>query len=168
MFYKDKQKKFWNKKLKGVKVFLIIYGGAMAAISLISTIMFGFLWRLSGDDDFFIMPLIFIPFLVLVGLAFLFSGIYIKKIKFKRSLLHLIISLLSVVWYFLFIICIKPHHDSFLDPNNPDLFGVIFTILPYIIAIAYSAIFIVPEFIIWRNLKKIEKHLINNENIDPK
>jgi hypothetical protein len=151
-----------KKELKGIKIFLIIYGGAMAAISLVMTIMSGVFWIMSSDV-IAITLMTFMPILLFIGLAFLFFGIYITKIKVKRSLLHLIISISSILWYILFIICL-PHRNSLLDVNHPDLFGVVFTIIPFTFATAYSAIFIVPELIIWRKLRKFERQNNTEEN----
>ena len=152
-----------KKELKGIKIFLIIYGGAMAGISIIWTIMLGVFWLIFSYDVFAKTTMIFMPILIFIGLAFLFSGIYITKIKVKRTLLHLIISISSILWYILFVIFL-PHHNTLLDINNPDLIGVLFTVIPYIYATASSAIFIVPELIIWRKLRKFERQNNTEEN----
>jgi len=45
-----------------------------------------------------------------------------------------------------------------------DSISIVLTVLFYITMVASSAIFIVPELIIWRNLKRIEKQNKIEEN----
>lgn len=144
-----------DKRFKGTRIFLIIYGAAIAFFSIYSLLLL-LIMRTSPSH----MPvgkvwLVFMPLLAIIGLAFLFFGVLIEKNKSKRMLIFLLISLSSIIWYILYAFFAGAVYN-FPFMGNTDVISTILKVLFYIMMVACSAVFIVPELIIWRNLKRIE------------
>jgi len=155
-----------DKKIKGTRIFLIIYGSAITFVSFYASLILllvnqGPTTSLSYEKK----GLIFLPFLILIGLAFLLFGIFINKVKSKRKLIFLLICALSIIWYILHTICVQLNGLG-LFPNieTTDTNSVISNILSYFKMFVLSAFFVVPELIIWRNLKRIERQNKIEEN----
>jgi len=100
--------------------------------------------------------IIFMPTLLIIGLAFLLTGIFITKIKNKKLLIHSTISILSIIWLILYIVSLGENN---LSPSKlPDeMDRIIASVFYYFGIIVCSLLIIIPELIIGIKLYKIEK-----------
>ena len=141
-----------DKKIRGTRIILIIYG---AVIAFFLFYFFAMSLLMSTASSHFSVErvwIVFMPFLFIIGIGFLFLGILIKRIRTKRQSIFLILSSFSIVWYILYSFFVwRTSNLPFMEMT--DSISIVLTVLFYITMVASSAIFIVPELIIWRNLK---------------
>ncbi|HNW68782.1 MAG TPA: hypothetical protein PKI01_00140 [Bacteroidales bacterium] len=153
-----------DKKIKGIRIFLIIYGGAITFLSFYFMTMSLLMITTSNDFSVERVWVVFMPFLFIIGICFLLFGLLIKKIKTKRQLIFLIISTLSIIWYILYAYFVRGT-SNYPFMGKTDGISIVLTVLFYITIVASSAVFIVPELIIWKKIKRIERQNIIEEKI---
>lgn len=147
-----------NRQIKGTRIFLLIFGGIILFFSV-----FGLLADLLIREAATITTieqtwLISMSFQALIGLVFMFFGIFINKIKKGKFLLHLAISALSIILIVLSDIFVVPDNASstsnLSDPNHH-----IDTIFNYFGMAIFFLMFIIPEIIIGIRLYRIERNI---------
>jgi len=145
-----------DKKIKGTRIFLIIYGASITFFSFYFIAMSLLMSTTSSHSSIESLWIFFMPFLFFIGIGFLLFGLLIKRMKTKKQLIFLVISTFSIIWYILYAFFIQKT-SIFPFMGKTDGLSIVLTVLFYITMVASSAVFIVPELIIWKNLKRIEK-----------
>jgi len=97
---------------------IIWLGGFIAFFSLMSLVQLTITASLDNDSlsDVWLR---YMPILALIGVAYLFFGLFFHKIKKQRLLIHIVISLLSIVWLILYTISLNasnPLPDPISEP----------------------------------------------------
>jgi len=146
-----------DKQTKVTKILLIIFGGMLTIFSLFSLFQV-LITRFLTEKQMSVenIWIIFMPTLLIIGLAFLLTGIFITKIKNKKLLIHSTISILSIIWLILYIVSLGENN---LSPSKlPDeMDRIIASVFYYFGIIVCSLLIIIPELIIGIKLYKIEK-----------
>jgi len=144
-----------DKKIKRTRIFLIIYGASITFFSFYFLAMSLLMSTTSSHFSIERLWIIFMPFLFIIGIGFLLFGLLIKRIKGKRQLIFLVISAFSIIWYIFYAFFVRGT-SNFPFMGKTDGISIFLTVLFYITMVASSVVFIVPELIIWKNLKRIE------------
>jgi hypothetical protein len=146
-----------EKQIKGVRIFLIIYGGVMTIIPLFylfSLVIVRFLFNNPMKGE--IIWIIFMPILAIIGIMFLLTGLLIKKIKKRRLLIHIIISFFPIIWMVLYTI-ISFNCNHFPNKSEGEINYILARVFGYGAMVMVFLLFLVPEIIIGFKLYKIQK-----------
>ena len=145
-----------EKKLKKIRVFLIIYGSIGVFCALLMLLVLGIIISTAEDATIYNTGFLNMLILVIIGVAVLFFGIFVKRIKSNKSLIFLAISLISLIWYITY--SIKALQEG-LYPfgQSTDYQDGVLKWSCYARVIVNSTVFFVPELIIWIQLRKIDK-----------
>lgn len=145
-----------TKNEKIARVILIIYGGVKAFYA--GVFFFSLLlMKLMGTDlHAETIWFIYMPILMVLGFAFLFFGIYLKKLTIPKLKTHIILSVLSIVW----LICYTISTTNVTITDQPDtntspIIRLVFVIFGIIVS--FSA-FLIPQIIIGIKLYSAEKN----------
>ena len=101
--------------------------------------------------------IVYMPFMILIGVCYLVFGLLFKKIKTYKYEINLVLSLISLIWVIAYALgCLK-----YLVTFN-DSFEIDFASFKYLVYgfagfgfIAVFALFTVPQFIIGKKIKNI-------------
>ena len=145
-----------TKNEKIARVILIIYGGVKAFYASIFFFSLLLMKLIGTDMRAETIWFIYMPLLMILGFAFLFFGIYFKKLNIPKLNTHIILSVLSIVW----LICYTISTTSVTMTNQPNTYTppvirLIFVLFGIIIS--FSA-FLIPQIIIGIKLYSAEKN----------
>jgi len=155
-----------EKKLKKIRVFIITFGAIGIFFTLVMLLLLGIISSSSNDVTIGNKGFVYMMFLNIIGFAVLFFGIFIKRIKSQKSLIFLAISLISIICY---IIYSKEALQCGLPPfaEGSNYQNGVLKWSCYAKVLVNSAVFVVPELIIWIQLRKIDKKIKNERLIYP-
>ena len=144
------------KQIKFVRILLIIFGGAISLFALVGIILDLLLYFI---DNSFAYPvdnyIIFMLIPIIIGLIYLFIGIYFIKMTKWKLPIHIVLSIVLICWFIPYFI----YHPGLIQniiKFNPDL-----PISPGIIIVYFQRIFLILlvlifQMIIGRKLYKIK------------
>ncbi|MDZ7743239.1 MAG: hypothetical protein U5Q03_16265 [Bacteroidota bacterium] len=136
-----------NKKSASIDKIITYIGGGIAVFSLMCIIQVSIM---SADfiNSLKSVWIIYMPILALIGGLYFLFGLRFKKIKKNKLIIHIIISIASLIWLTLYINALNKS-DSIPNDSIETYFyfgGIITGIV----------IMIIPQFIIGRKIYKIE------------
>ena len=142
-----------NKNERIARTLLIVFGGVLTFFMFYS-LLFGLIFELYHLNVYYTkLWFIFFPIFLLLGLAYLFLGILFNKIPGNKLLIHLIISIITIIWFIVNHVGLILNGDaqkiSFID------FAHLMASLTYIFGIILFSLFLlIPQYIIGYHLNK--------------
>jgi hypothetical protein len=94
----------------------------------------------------------YLPFMILIGVCYIFWGLFFKKIKKYRFEINLILSILSLIWVFAYAIRCIECFNNYLSVFKFQYIVYIFGGLGCLVAIAF---FTIPQYIIGKIIKNL-------------
>ncbi|MDB4656129.1 hypothetical protein OAE48_04690 [Flavobacteriales bacterium] len=153
-------------KLKSMKIFLILLGLGYSGFGLFSWFSMSFQLRTFEEipRDEFVSPFLdsiielnsvwqtFMPLLALLGVSYLFFGIFLEKAQRFQLSICLLLGFLSVVWVVAYAFASTEYLESFSDFGGDLLpsFGSMVWLGGILGLVQISGIFVVPQILIIR------------------
>ena len=147
---------FMNRNEKVARTFLIIFGSIMTFCGLYNLFL-AFVISITRQTVLITgVWLIYMPFLLLPGFGYLLLGLKFKKIRDRKFLIHLIISIITIIWLIAYIIglILSGASPKLSLGNLESTMASIFFIFGIVFA---SLAILIPQYIIGLNLYKAEQ-----------
>lgn len=130
-----------------LRIKIIIIGGLVSFFSLMMLFQSIFIFE-KFDELLKAVWELYMPILSIIGLFYLFFGIFFEKFRKFKLLVHILISIASIIWFiFYFIALEKTDQFSGLNPNENGIASFFY----YFGAIIGLLIIVIPQ--IWIGMK---------------